>query len=146
MPHNEYVIYRNKKDSNYLALDSLKQFCVKVYVDNDNKKFVFLPIYTISLDPKTKKVNENNEFYKLFYNKYIGNKNVTFFADIYNGNKLEITKKDGTIVSGYYSTFNKSANRLETQNGYIFVCSDKKISIVHTDILGNEKKRLTKEL
>ena len=25
----------NKKDSNYLALDSLKQFCVKVYVDND---------------------------------------------------------------------------------------------------------------
>lgn len=136
----------NKKDSNYLALDSLKQFCVKVYVDNDNKKFVFLPIYTISLDPKTKKVNENNEFYKLFYNKYIGNKNVTFFADIYNGNKLEITKKDGTIVSGYYSTFDKSANRLETQNGYIFVCSDKKISIVHTDILGNEKKRLTKEL
>ena len=136
----------NKKDSNYLALDSLKQFCVKVYVDNDNKKFVFLPIYTISLDPKTKKVNENNEFYKLFYNKYIGNKNVTFFADIYNGNKLEITKKDGTIVSGYYSTFDKSSNRLETQNGHKFVCSDKKISIVHTDILGNEKKRLTKEL
>lgn len=136
----------NKKDGNYLALDSLKQFCVKVYVDNDNKKFVFLPIYTISLDPKTKKVNENDEFYKLFYNKYIGNKNVTFFADIYNGNKLEITKKDGTIVSGYYSTFHKTYNYLVLNNDKGVMQSDKKISIIHTDILGNEKKRLTKEL
>lgn len=136
----------NKKNNTYLALDSLKQHCVKVYVDNDKKNFVFLPIYIISLDPKTKKINENDEFYKLFYNKYIGNKNVTFFADIYNGNKLEITKKDGTVVNGYYSTFDKTNNKLILNNSSTFTQSDKKVSIIHTDILGNEKKRLTKEL
>ena len=72
--------------------------------------------------------------------------NVTFFADIYNGNKLEITKKDGTIVSGYYSTFHKTHNYLVLNNDKGVMQSDKKISIIHTDILGNEKKRLTKEL
>ena len=44
------------------------------------------------------------------------------------------------------STFNKANNKLILNNGDAFTLSDKKISIIHTDILGNEKKRLTKEL
>lgn len=136
----------NKKDSTYLALDNLKQYCVKIYVDEKDKKFVFLPIYTISLNPKTKLINENDNYYKLFYDKYIKDKNVSFFADIYNGNKLEITKKDGTVITDYYSCFHKTHNMLVLNDGGSFTTNDKKISIIHTDILGNEKKRLTKEL
>ncbi len=147
----------NKKDKTYIALDSLAQYCTKVYVDLDKNKFVFMPIYSISVDLKTGIVKENDKFYKLFYDKYLKGKNLEFVCDLYNGNYVEIIKKESSIpIECYFSGFDKSANRIElkerTRNknmfkrNFIFTSSDKGLILYDVDTLGNKHVRLTKIL
>lgn len=135
-----------KHDNTYIALDSLSQYCTRVYVDLEENKFLFLPIYTISLDPKTKDVRKNEKFYMQFYNKYINNKKVEFIADIHNGEYLEIIKSDGSKIEGNYQYFHKTNNKICLKNDTYFTKSDRGFTVFNVDVLGNKYKRLTKYL
>lgn len=144
-----YLLNKNNiklKPNNIILLDSLSQFCTRVFVDKDTNKFVFLPVYCISVNLNTKLVNEDNEYYKLFYDKYISNKNVEHIVDLYNGNIIEITKKDNQVVKSIYEYYHKTLNKVILKSGDAFTQSDKAITVYDTDILGNAKKRLTYEI
>jgi len=99
------------KSNTYIGLDSVGQAYTKVYWDNDVKKFIFLPIYTTSVDLNTHKLNKKDKTYQLFYDKYLRGKNYTFVADLYNGNYIEVEKRDG-IIKGFISGYDKDGNRI----------------------------------
>lgn len=133
-----------KKNTTFLAFDSLAQHCTKVFVDMEENKFVFLPIYSISIDLNTGKLKENDAYYQQIYHKYIGDKKVKFLTDLYNGDWIEVKKKkDGKVIMGEYQYFHKTYNRIELKNKSIFTPSDIQFTIYDVDILGNRKKRLT---
>ena len=133
----------HKKESTLLAYDCLAQYCTQVFMDLEKNKFVFLPIFCISVDLKSGKLKENDSFYKTLYEKYIQNKKVKYVASLYNGNYLEIEKKNGTIIKGEYQGFHKTNNVIILKNNVYFTTSDLSISIFDIDVLGNKKKRLT---
>mgnify|MGYP004536020093 FL=1 len=134
----------NKKDTTYIGLDSLAQYCTKVYKDNIKNEFVFLPVYSISVNLKTKIINENDSYYKLFFDKYLKNKDVTYITTLFNGNVIEVYKEDGSIIKGVISSFDKYAERIQIKNSNIrFVKKDRALTVYDVDVLGNEKKRLT---
>lgn len=133
----------HKKESTLLAYDSLAQYCTQVFVDLDENKFVFLPIFCISIDLNNGKLKDDDFFYKTLYEKYIQNKNVKHIANLYNGNYLEIEKKNGNIIKGEYQGFHKTNNRIVLKNGIYFTTSDLSFSVFDIDVLGNRKKRLT---
>ena len=112
-------------------------------MDLEKNKFVFLPIFCISVDLKSGKLKENDSFYKTLYEKYIQNKKVKYVASLYNGNYLEIEKKNGTFIKGEYQGFHKTNNVIILKNNVYFTTSDLSISIFDIDVLGNKKKRLT---
>ena len=137
------------KSNTYIGLDSVGQAYTKVYWDNDVKKFIFLPIYTTSVDLNTHKLNKKDKTYQLFYDKYLRGKNYTFVADLYNGNYIEVEKKDG-IIKGFISGYDKDGNRitLKKKNNNQkspdrFSASDKSLKVYDVDYLGNKKIRLT---
>ena len=122
----------------------MAQYCTKVYKDNIKNEFVFLPVYSISVNLKTKIINENNSYYKLFFDKYLKNKDVTYITTLFNGNVIEVYKEDGSIIKGVISSFDKYAERIQIKNSNIrFVKKDRALTVYDVDILGNEKKRLT---
>lgn len=136
----------NKKANTKIALESLSQLCTQVFVDLENKKFIFLPVYIISINSKTKKIDKNHMLYKKLYSKYIGNKKVKYVIDLYNGDFIEIVKNNNEIISNYFSTFNKTINSIVLKNKKYFTRSDKKITVYTFDILGNKYCRLTEEI
>lgn len=134
------------KSNTKIGLDSLAQYCTKIYVDLDKNKFIFLPIYAISMNLKTKELKENDKYYNIFYDKYIGNKRVEFVSDIYNGNYIEVLKGKGGVDTGYYQYFHKTNNILLCKNDSTFTPSDTGFILYNIDILGNKHKVLTKIL
>lgn len=135
-----------KKDSALIGLEGLSQVCTRVYKDLDNNKFIFLPIYSISVNLETGKVKENDKYYKMYYDKYINNKNVKFIVDLYNNDLVNIIKGKGHKVSGFILGFDKESSRIRLKNGESFRLSDKSLTVYDVDILGNKKIRLTVEL
>ena len=132
-----------KKELTYIAYDSLTQYCTRVYLDLDKNEFVFLPVYRISIDLNNNKINEHEKYYKKLFEKYIAGKKITFITDIYNGEFLQVTKKDGTILEGYYKGFDKTNTKATMKNGNSFTRSDQSLTIYDYDIIGNRYKRLT---
>jgi CRISPR-associated protein, csn1 family len=133
----------DKKDNTYIGLDGVGQYCTKIYWDRNNNEFIFMPIYLTSIDLSTKKINKNSSTYKYYYNTYLKGKNYQFITDVYNGDLIEVEKKD-TIIKNYVSCYHKGAhNCIELKNKGSFNVSDKAFKIIDTDYLGNEKIRLT---
>lgn len=132
-----------KKENTLLAYDSVAQYCTKVFMDIEKNQFVFLPVFCISVDLKTGKLKENDIFYQTLYRKYIGNKKVKYIVSLYNGNYLEIEKKNGTIITGEYQYFHKTNNKIILKNEAAFTVNDISFTLYDIDILGNKKKRLT---
>ncbi len=132
----------NMKENTYIGLDSVTQAYTKVYWDLDKKKFIFLPIYVTSIDFKTGKINKNDGLYQSFYDLYLKDKNYKFIVDLYNGNLIEVEKKNDKI-KGFVSTYDKDANRIRLKSKESFTCSDKCLKVYDVDYLGNEKNRLT---
>lgn len=133
------------KGNTKIGLDSLSQYCTRVYVDLDNKKFVFLPIYSISMDLNTKTIKEEDFYYQQLYKKYIGDKNIKHVVDLYNGDYIEVTKSNGEIIEGIYQYFHKTNNKICLKSGEYFTRSDRKLVVYSVDVLGNKYKRLTAE-
>lgn len=132
----------HKKKNTLISLYSLSQYCTKIFIDLDKNKFVFLPIYSISVDLNRKKIKENDQFYQTIYQKYIGNKNVQFITTLYNGNWIEV-EKTNKVIKGEYSTFDIDGNRIRLKDKSSFTTSDLSLTVYDIDILGNRKKRLT---
>lgn len=130
------------KDNTLIGLTGLGQVCTRIFYSYDDQKFIFIPLYSICF--KNKKVDPNNNYYKLLYDYYIGNKKVKIMFDVYCGNIIGAYKKDNSYVEGRYSTFNKANNKLEcTGNGNKIkdigiVTLSKRILLYETDILGNK--------
>ncbi len=133
----------HKKERTLLVLDSLALHCTKIYLDLDRQKFIFLPIYSVFVDLKTRRLKQDDPYYQTLCKKYIGDKKVRFITNLYSGNWLEVTKKNGTVVTGEYQTFHKTLNKIELKNGRSFTTNDLSFSLYDIDVLGNKKKRLT---
>ena len=133
----------NKKSNTLIAFYSLKQHCTKVYYNMENQKFVFLPVFKISVDQKTGKINNKDFYYQQLYNEYIGTKKVTFISNIYNGNWLEIQKKNGSIIGGEFEYFDITNKSIKLKNKKIFTVNDLGFQLIDFDVLGNRKNRLT---
>lgn len=141
-----YIINKKNmksKDKTIIAFDSLAMYCTRVYEDIDKKEFVFLPVYSVSVNLKTKKINENDDYYLKFYNKYLNNKNVKHIVDLYNGNYIKIIKKSNESIEGEYQYFDKTNNKICLKNKSYFTKSDISLTVYDIDILGNKKIRLT---
>lgn len=134
---------QNQKEDTINMLDGLSQYFTRVYYDIENKNFLFLPIYSISINFNTKKIKENDKYYKENYKRLIGDKKVEKVCDLFNGNIIEVTKKDESIHKGIFMCYHKSLDKICLKDGSYFTKNDKALTIYDTDILGNEKKRLT---
>lgn len=130
----------NKKDKTYIGYNSLTQVCTQIFYDEEKKKYVFLPINKICV--KNGKIDENNEYYKMIYQKTIGDKKLKFIDNIYCGDCVDVIKKDGTIISDYYSGYHKTNNKLVLKSGQYFTQYDQDIIIYDVDVLGNKKRRI----
>lgn len=133
----------NKKENTIIGLDKLKQYCTEIYYNKDDKKFIFLPIFSISVDLKNNKINRNDSYYLQMKEIYLQNKEVEYITTIYNGNYIEFTKKNGETLNGIYKDFHKTNNILIFKNDNTFTTNDLSFTIYDVDILGNKKKRLT---
>ena len=134
------------KDSTKIGFDSLSQACTRIFIDLDNNKFVFLPIFSISMNLIKKTIKEYDHYYQKNYEKYIGNKRVRHVVDLYNGDYIEITKSNGKIVKGIYQCFHKTANAITLKNGDYFRRSDKEFTLYSFNILGKKHRRLTEKV
>lgn len=132
-----------KKSTTYIGLDSVGQAYTKVYWDLDKEKFIFLPIYTISIDFKTNKINKNDKSYQTFCDMYLKDKNYKFIVDLYNGNYIEVEKKNGIIAYGNIQYYDKTNNKIKFKNDFSFTTNDTKLIVYDVDYLGNKKERLT---
>ena len=130
----------NKKDKTLIGYNSLTQVCTQIFYDEEKKKYVFLPINKICV--KNGKIDENNEYYKMIYQKTIGDKKLKFIDNIYCGDRVDVVKKDGTIISDYYSCYHKTANCGMLKNGKYIASTDQDIIIYDVDVLGNKKRRV----
>ena len=138
-----YLNKINRESKAIVALDSLSQMLTQVYFDKDNKKFVFLPVYSISVNLKTKEVNTKNEFYKQYYEKYIGDKNIEHIIDLYNGDYIEVIKSSKETIEGFVQYFDKTNNIIILKNGTAFRRNDRQFTLYSFDVLGKKYKRLT---
>ncbi len=129
----------NKKDKTYIGYNGLSQVCTQIFYDEEDKKYLFLPINKICV--KNGRIDSNNEYYKMIYQKLVGNKKIKFIDSIYCGDCVDIVKKDGTIISDYYSNYDKTNKKLAFKNGNYFTSNDQGIIIYDVDILGNKKMR-----
>lgn len=147
-----YLTIKNTKmkDNTKVAIDSLNQYCIKIYKDIDAGKFIFLPIYSVSVNLKTREINEEDYLYIKNYNLYIGDKNVEYLCSLHKGELVEVIKKNGEKYIGYVSSFDKTNNLVELstsdKKGFKLAKGDKELTVIHKDILGNVKKRLTKSV
>ena len=78
----------------------------------------------------------------MIYNKLIGDKKLKFIDNIYCGDCVDIIKKDGTVISDYYSCYHKTANCGMLKNGKYIAATDQDIIIYDVDVLGNKKRRV----
>ena len=146
--NNPYLLEKksiNKKEETLIGLDSLAQTCTQVFYNKSKNCFAFLPIYSISVDLNTRKIIKN-DYYKQMYNEYIKEDEVKHIVDLYNGNYIEVTKKDGTIIKGEYQYFHKTNAKCVLKNDVYFTKQDKKLVVKDKDVIGNEKERLTFEI
>lgn len=136
----------NKKENTMIALDNLAQYCTKVYLDEEKNKFLFLPVYSISVDLKTKEIKEEDKLYVKLKEKYIGDKKVTHLIDLFNGDFIEVIKPSNLILSGICTSFHKPSNSICLKNGNYFTRSDIGLKVYSFDVLGKKYLRLTKIL
>lgn len=142
---NPYLLEKNsihKKDNTYIGYNNLAQVYTQVFYNEDKNCFAFLPIYSVSIDLKTGDLIKN-DYYKLMYKENIGKCKVKHIVNLYNGNYIEITKKDNSTIKGEYTVFHKTNKTCVLKNGSYFTKSDKRLTVYDKDILGNKKERLT---
>lgn len=132
----------NKKENTLIGLDSVSNYCVRLYWDLDEEKIIFIPIYTPCVNFKTGKINEQHSLYQFYYNKFIKDKNVEFIVDLFNGNYVEIEKSDGTIICEYIKGYSKASKSIQCKSGKYLSPKDK-FTLYDVDVLGNKYKRLT---
>ncbi len=132
----------NKKENTLIGLDSVSIYCTRLYWDKENKKIIFVPVYSPVVNQKTKTINESHPLYIQYYNEYVKGKNVEFIEDLYNGNYIEITKSNGEILKEYVKGFSKSNKSIQCKSGKYLSPKDK-FTLYDVDVLGNKKKRLT---
>lgn len=135
-----------KKDKTYIAFDSLAQACTEVYVDIKTNKFVFLPVYSVSMNLKDKTINKEETYYKQLYDKYIGKKDVRYVTTLYNGMYVEVEKRNGEKFFDEYQCFHKTNNKVILKGGSSLTCNDLSLSVYDVDVLGKKKIRLTETL
>lgn len=135
----------NKKDNTYLAYDVLAQAGIEVYYNIDKNCFAFVPIPCVCYDFKTGKINKANFEYKKYYNKNIGNCNVKYLVTLYNGNTVEVTKKNGEIIKGEISYYHKTLDKIVFKSEQAFTKSDLDFSIIDYNSIGKGQKRLIKK-
>lgn len=135
--------YKNKKENTIIGLDSLKQYCTEIYYDVDNNKFAFLPVFSVSVDLNTGKINREDIYYKMMKEQYLNSLNVEYIVSVYNGDLMSFKKSDGSILFGRYSTFEKTNNKLKFVDNIYFTKSDLSFTMYDVDVLGNKKERLT---
>ena len=141
---NQYgeFIETRVKDNTLIGLTGLGQVCTRIFYSYDERKFIFMPLYSICF--KNKEVDSDNVYYKQLCEYYIANKNVKYVFDVYCGNIVGAYKKDDSYVEGRYSTFNKFKNALlcdgDGKKGQDIALSTtvKRILVYKTDILGNK--------
>lgn len=147
--YNEFTI-NNKKEHTYVGLDNIAQVCTRIFYSKAKGKFVFLPISAISFNNKNHKFNPEDHYYKETYQRIIGNEEVIFINDVYCGEWIKIYKKNGEVIEGRFSSFDKTNNYIGiNENGNMikksktsFRTTDKGIVIYTTDILGNRYVRV----
>lgn len=140
------------KEKTLIGLDSLTQYCTDIYYNDANNRFIFIPVYTVSVDLNNKKINRKERYYLETYNRLIGNTNanIKYIGTIFNGEWCKIFKKNDKILDGRYIGYHKTNNilvfglngsfeKLETFN---MTTLDNRIIIYTTDILGKKYKRL----
>lgn len=148
----------NKKEKTMIALDNMSQYCTQIFWDCDKNCFLYLPIFCISVNLTTKKINKKDLNYQYFYNKVIGNKNVRHISNLFNGDYVEVIKSNGNIIKGFVSCYSKSSTSIELKSGFVYTTDKEIISfekggkyfskndqliIYNVDYLGNKKIRLT---
>jgi CRISPR-associated endonuclease Csn1 len=134
---------KNMKKNTYIGLDSVGQAYTKVYWDKDKLKFIFLPIYSTSIDLKNNKLNKNDKTYKQFYDLYLKGKNYQFVVNLYNGNHVTGISSTGEKITGNISYYHKTNNFICLKNKKNIGTTIKQLIVYDVDCLGNEKIRLT---
>lgn len=102
----------NKKEENLIMLDSLNAAYTIVFENLDKGGFLFLPVYSVTVDLKTGEPNTEHHYYKQLYSELIGNTNVKELFKVRARDYLSGVKKDGQIVKGAFSHYDKTTNVL----------------------------------
>lgn len=136
----------NKKDGTYLAFDSLAQAGIEVYYNETKNCFAFVPIPSVCYNLKTRKVNREHKLYKRYKELNLKDYKVKYIVTLYNGNTIEVLKKDNTIIKGVVSNYHKTHDNIVLKNGSYFTKSDLEFSIIDYNPIGKSQKRLTKRI
>lgn len=145
----EFVIPK-LKDKTINGLDSLSQYCVEVYYDSDAQRFIFLPIYMVSVDINSKKINREEHYYKETVARLIGKKTPLYITTLYTGNWCKVVKRDSSFSQGRFICYHKTHNKLvfgkdgsySSSDAFYMTTNDKQIIIYGLDILGKKYKIL----
>ncbi len=124
----------NKKESTINIRTSLNSYGTRIFTDGE--KYYFLPMYKVYTNLKTGKIDLNNDYYRIIYDKYIGKDNVEFVMDLFNNEYVRFEDKNGKINEGYVSYFDKTNNKIVINNSNSITQSSKNIQKVKSDILG----------
>lgn len=145
----EFVTPKVKEKTIY-GLDQLSQYCTEIYYNYETQKFIFLPIFMVSVDVNSKKINRDEHYFKETYERLIGNKKPKYIATLYNGSWCEITKKNNQTAEGRYIGYHKTNNLLTfgkdgeySSSAPLYMSpNDKRIIIYGFNILGKKYKIL----
>lgn len=148
--HGAFLTPENKRTT-IIGLDSLSQYCTDLYFSKTTNRFIFVPVYTVSVDLNEKKINRQEKYYVETYNRLIGNQTIKFIGTLFNNEWCEVYKKNDTnAFEGRYVCYHKTNNLLifgikgsyESNETFNMTTLDKRIIIYSTDILGKRYKRL----
>ena len=145
----EFVIPK-LKDKTINGLDILSQYFVEVYYDSDAQRFIFLPIYMVSVDINSKKINREERYYKETVARLIGKKTPLYITTLYTGNWCKVVKRDSSFSQGRFIYYHKTHNKLvfgkdgsySSSDAFYMTTNDKQIIIYGLDILGKKYKIL----
>lgn len=124
----------NKKDKTLNICTSLNTYGTRIYTDGE--KLYFLPMYKAFIDLKTGKIDTNNSYYKIIYDKYVGKDNIQFVMDLFNNEYVRFEDKNGNVNEGYMAGFHKVHNKIVINNSNSITQSSKNIKKIKSDVLG----------
>ena len=133
----------NKKENTYLAYNGLAQAGIEVYYNVDKNCLAFVPIPTIAVDFKTRKINYQHPMLEKYCKKYLKDNKVKKIVTLFNGSTIEVYKSNGNVIKGEVSSFDKDGNRIRLKDRTSFVTSDLGFSVFDYNPIGKCRKRLT---